>query len=192
MRLHLYTVASWKDGVAQAEVKPAKLSFRFEEVDTDGGTASVVGPFGASDIVVRVSMDTLHFVQSFRDGPLYVTTVIGRPAGAGRWLAVHTRHEYTDVSLPGYTSTARAVLRLVLARTIGELTLAPLSVLRSTFYVRRSTFGVRAVRAKNLERRTCERRTQNEERSPSEARPLRCERGRVRRDRQDVVVGQLG
>jgi hypothetical protein len=100
----LYTVASWKDGTPQAEVKPAKLSFRFEEVDTDGGTAQVVGPFGASDIVVRVSMDTLHFVQSFRDGPLYVTTVIGRPAGAGRWLAVHTRHEYTDVSLPGYTS----------------------------------------------------------------------------------------
>ena len=43
-------------------------------------------------------------MQSFRNGPLYVTTVIGRPAGAGKWLAVHTRHEYTDVSLPGYTS----------------------------------------------------------------------------------------
>ena len=100
----VYTIASWKDGTPQAEVKPAKLSFRFEEVDTDGGTARVVGPFGASDIVVRVSMDTLHFVQSFRDGPLYVTTVIGRPAGGGKWLAVHTRHEYTDVSLPGYTS----------------------------------------------------------------------------------------
>jgi hypothetical protein len=100
----VYTTASWKDGTPQAEVKPVKLSFRFEEVDTDGGTARVVGPFGASDIVVRVSMDTLHFVQSFRDGPLYVTTVVGRPAGGGRWLAVHTRHEYTDVSLPGYTS----------------------------------------------------------------------------------------
>ena len=43
-------------------------------------------------------------MQSFRDGPLYVTTVIARPAGGGKWLAVHTRHEYTDVSLPGYTS----------------------------------------------------------------------------------------
>ena len=61
----VYAVASWKDGTAQAEVKPSKLSFRFEEVDTDGGTARVIGPFGASDIVVRVSMDTLHFVQSF-------------------------------------------------------------------------------------------------------------------------------
>jgi len=99
-----YATANWKDGVAQAEIKPTKLSFRFEEVDTDGGTARVVGPFGASDIVVRVSMDTLHFVQSFRDGPLYVTTVIARAAGAGKWMAVHTRHEYTDVSLPGYTS----------------------------------------------------------------------------------------
>ena len=55
----VYTIGSWKDGTAQAEVKPTKLSFRFEEVDTDGGTARAIGPFGASDIVVRVSMDTL-------------------------------------------------------------------------------------------------------------------------------------
>ena len=27
-----------------------------------------------------------------------------KPGQEGRWLAVHTRHEYTDVSLPGYTS----------------------------------------------------------------------------------------
>jgi hypothetical protein len=100
----VYAVASWKDGSAQGEVKPTKLSFQFEEVDTDGGTARVIGPFGISDIVVRLSRDMMHFVQSFSNGPLYVTTVIGRPAGAGKWLAVHTRHEYTDVSLPGYTS----------------------------------------------------------------------------------------
>lgn len=100
----LISVSDWKDGAPQAVVKPAKLSFRFEEVDSDGGTAKAVGPFGASDINVRLTASSLHLMQSFREGPLYVTTVIAKPASAGRWMAVHTRHEYTDVSLPGYTS----------------------------------------------------------------------------------------
>ncbi|MBM3772941.1 MAG: hypothetical protein FJW27_16955 [Acidimicrobiia bacterium] len=100
----LISASDWKDGVPQAVVKPAKLSFRFEEVDADGGTAKAVGPFGASDINVRLTASSLHLMQSFREGPLYVTTVIAKPASAGRWMAVHTRHEYTDVSLPGYTS----------------------------------------------------------------------------------------
>lgn len=100
----LIAASDWKDGAPQAVVKPAKLSFRFEEVDSDGGTAKAVGPFGASDINVRLTASSLHLMQSFREGPLYITTVIAKPAGAGRWMAVHTRHEYTDVSLPGYTS----------------------------------------------------------------------------------------
>ena len=98
------TVSDWKEGVPQGTVKPAKLALRFESVDTDGGTAQAVGPFGPSAINVRPTANSLHFMQSFREGPLYLTTVIARPAGDGRWPAVHTRHEYTDVSLPGYTS----------------------------------------------------------------------------------------
>lgn len=100
----LFAVGSWKDREPHADVKPATLSFRFEGIDADNGTARVVGPFGPSDIIVRLSIDNLHFMQSFREGPVYLTTIIARPAGPGRWLAVHTRHEYTDVSLPGFTS----------------------------------------------------------------------------------------
>ncbi|MEP7308136.1 MAG: hypothetical protein ABJA98_21750 [Acidobacteriota bacterium] len=100
----LHAVSNWKDGEPQAGLTPAKLSFKFEDINTDEGTARVVGPFGPSDIVVRLSRDTLHFLQSFREGPLYVTTLIPRIARDGRVMAVHTRHEYTDLSLPGYTS----------------------------------------------------------------------------------------
>ena len=98
----LHAVSNWKDGEPQAGVTPAKLSFRFEDINTDEGSARIVGPFGPSDIVVRLSRDTLHFLQSFREGPLYVTTVIPRIARDGRVMAVHTRHEYTDVALSGY------------------------------------------------------------------------------------------
>jgi len=98
------TAGDWQAGVPQAAVKPAALALRFETVDVDGGTAQAVGPFGPSDVNVRLTANSLHFMQSFREGPLYLTTVVARPAREGRWLAVHTRHEYTDVSLPGYTS----------------------------------------------------------------------------------------
>ena len=98
-------VATWKNGEPQTEVKPAKLTMRFESVNTDEGTARVVGMFGPSDIIVRLSENTLHLIQSFREGPLYATTVFPRETRGGRLQAVHTRHEWTDVTLPGYTSS---------------------------------------------------------------------------------------
>jgi hypothetical protein len=101
----LKVVATWKSGVLQAEVKTTQLSLRFDSVNAEDGTARVVGMFGPSDIIVRLSGDTLHLIQSFREGPLYATTVFPRETRAGRLQAVHTRHEFTEVSLPGYTSS---------------------------------------------------------------------------------------
>lgn len=101
----LNAVATWKSGVPQAEVKATQLALRFDSVNPDDGTARVVGMFGPSDIIVRLSGDTLHLIQSFREGPLYATTVFPRETRAGRLQAVHTRHEFTEVSLPGYTSS---------------------------------------------------------------------------------------
>jgi hypothetical protein len=95
---------TWNKGAAQAETKPAKLSVGFDAINADDGTAQVIGAFGPSDIIVRWSNGTLHFVQSFREGPLYVTTIFPQETAAGRLQAVHTRHEYTTVSLPGFTS----------------------------------------------------------------------------------------
>ena len=49
-------------------------------------------------------MGTLHLVQAFREGPLYVTTIFPKETRGARLQAVHTRHEYTLISMPGYTS----------------------------------------------------------------------------------------
>ena len=54
--------------------------------------------------IVRQTGDYLHLVQMFTVGPLYTTTVIDRETTEGKRMAVHTRHEYTDTSLPGFTS----------------------------------------------------------------------------------------
>ena len=100
------TIASgtWNDGVAEASHDGATLTLRFEEIDTDGATAEIVGPYGDSQIIVRQTGDYLHLVQMFLVGPLYTTTVIDRETSEGKRMAVHTRHEYTDTSLPGFTS----------------------------------------------------------------------------------------
>ena len=96
--------ADWADGTAEAGVEPSTLSLRFEEIDADGATAAIVGPYGASHIIVRQTGDYLHLVQMFTVGPLYTTTVIDRETADGRLMAVHTRHEYTDTRLVGFTS----------------------------------------------------------------------------------------
>ena len=96
--------ADWADGAAEAGVEPSTLSLRFEEIDADGATAAIVGPYGASHIIVRQTGDYLHLVQMFTVGPLYTTTVIDRETADGRLMAVHTRHEYTDTRLVGFTS----------------------------------------------------------------------------------------
>jgi hypothetical protein len=104
-RFTVEAVATWKNGDPQVEMKSSALTMRFESINTDEGTARVVGMFGPSDIIVRLSEDTLHLLQSFREGPLYATTVFPKETRAGRFQAVHTRHEWTSVALPGYTSS---------------------------------------------------------------------------------------
>ena len=95
---------TWTDGDAEANLDASTFSIQFESIDTDGATAEVVGPYGASSIIVRQTGDYLHLVQMFMVGPLYTTTVIDRETRDGKLMAVHTRHEYTDTSLPGFTS----------------------------------------------------------------------------------------
>ena len=101
----LVAIGTWKNGEPQADVKTAALSIRFDSIRADEGTARLLGGFGgAADIVVRLSTGTLHFMQVMSAGPVYMTTVFDKESRDGKLKAVHTRHEYTDVSLPGFTS----------------------------------------------------------------------------------------
>jgi len=96
---------NWKSGTATADVTPAMVAVGFKNINVDEGTADLEGKLGGSSlVVVRYSNDYLHLMQSQGDGPLYTTTVFAREAKEGRLMAVHTRHEYTLVSLPGFTS----------------------------------------------------------------------------------------
>lgn len=99
-------VGDWDNRTAEArpELKPSTLKIAFDNINIDEGTARIVGQTGPSEIIVRFSSGTLHLLQSFTDGPLYVTSVFQDASTNSRFKAVHTRHEFTKVSLPGFTS----------------------------------------------------------------------------------------
>ena len=101
----LVATGGWKDGAAEADVTSTDLTVVFTAINTDEGTAVSIGRFGRSDIIAKLSVGTIHFMQSFKDGPLYLTTVFSAESRPGRLKAVHTRHEYADVHLPGFTSS---------------------------------------------------------------------------------------
>lgn len=100
----LYVTGTWTDGEPEAEVAPSGLSFSFKDIDADEAVAHAVGLFGPEYITVRLSGETLHFMQVASSGPLYVTSVFGEPREDGKLNAVHTRHEYTRIRLVGFTS----------------------------------------------------------------------------------------
>ena len=101
----LMAAGNWKSGGEPvAEIKPAKLSLGYDSIDTEEGTAHVTGGIGPGDIVVRLSGDALHLLEVGSSSPIAVTSVFARESQGGKLKAVHTRHEYTDASVPGFTS----------------------------------------------------------------------------------------
>ena len=103
----LQATGTWTDGVPKADVKPAKLTVAFDNIDVGGGTADTIGQFGPLHIIVRLTGTTIHFLHIDSGGALYLTTVFApgkNQLAGGKLRAVHTRHEYTEVSLPGFTS----------------------------------------------------------------------------------------
>ena len=102
----LSVAGTWtSDGAAETALKTPKLILLFESIDTDEGTAKMRNGTMLSDIVARLAGGYLHFMQSFRSGPLYTTTVFDKETSQGKFKAVHSRHEYFTIPVPGATSS---------------------------------------------------------------------------------------
>ena len=101
----LISTGTWeKDGTPKADVKPTEMVLQYDEIDVQEGTAQVLGLSGRLYIITRMSGVNLHLLAIDTSGPLYITTVFDKPSRPGKFKAAHSRHEFTDVSLPGYTS----------------------------------------------------------------------------------------
>ena len=101
----LMVVGTWAGEQPKAEVKPSKLVLEFEGINADEGTAQLKSSYGQYDITVRYAEGYLHFIQSFLNGPLYTTTVLEKKTADGKLKAMHSRHEFTDFALAGFTSS---------------------------------------------------------------------------------------
>jgi hypothetical protein len=101
-----HAVGSWgKDGAPDATMQSTPLVLRFDSIDPDSGTAQLRSGTVGSEVTVRLAEGYLHLMQSFRTGPLYITTVFDVGDKSGTLKAVHSRHEYFAVPLPGATSS---------------------------------------------------------------------------------------
>lgn len=103
----LVTVSTWGREGVEAKTKTASpvVVQEFEAINADEGTAQLKAPVGKYDIIVRYAQGYLHFIQSFYNGPLHVTTVLDKKTASGKLKAMHSRHEVTDFALPGFTSS---------------------------------------------------------------------------------------
>jgi len=100
-------VGTWGDTGPEGKLKPPTLRepLQFDAINTDEGTAELKSGYGKFDIIVRYSGGYLHFIQSFLDGPLHVTTILEKKTASGKFKAMHSRHEFTDFALTGFTSS---------------------------------------------------------------------------------------
>jgi len=100
------STSSLREEPPKVEIKPPTVPIlQFDAINTDEGTAQLKNGFGTYDIIVRYAQGYLNFIQSFRDGPVHVTTILEQKTKAGKYKAMHSRHEFTIVSLPGFTSS---------------------------------------------------------------------------------------
>ena len=101
----LMAAGNWgRDGAPTGGVKPATLKVAFSNIDTDVGDAETAGLTGSVPIITRFAGGYLHFMRVDSSGFLHATTVFDKVSRPGKLKAVHTRHEYTDIALPGFTS----------------------------------------------------------------------------------------
>ncbi len=104
-RFPVYSVGNWKNGAPAAEVRQGQeFSLEIDEIDTDSGTARVTGTAGPTEVTALLTISSLHFMERTVTGTLTVTTVFASQGPGRRFRAVHSRHDYLPLSLPGYVS----------------------------------------------------------------------------------------
>jgi hypothetical protein len=105
-RFSVYASASWsKAQEPQAQVRqPETLSLEIDDIDTDSGSGRVTGTAGPVEVTALLTISSLHFMERSVTGTLNITTVFAGDPDAKSFRAVHARHDYLPMNLPGYQS----------------------------------------------------------------------------------------
>ena len=106
----VFAQGTWDKGEPHAEIKTVAkpLALEFEAIDIESGTARAIGAMAisttAQDVIVQRLGKYLNFMQILRDGPLYTTTIVEQPTRDGKLMAIHSRHLFTEIAVPGFPS----------------------------------------------------------------------------------------
>jgi hypothetical protein len=106
-RFAIYASGSWSKTTQEATAQvrqPETLTLEIDEIDTDSGSGRVTGTAGPADVTALLTISSLHFMERSVTGTLNITTVFAGAEGAKTFRAVHTRHDYLPLNLPGYQS----------------------------------------------------------------------------------------
>jgi hypothetical protein len=105
-RFSVYASGTWtKAQEPQAQVRqPETLTLEIDEIDTDSGSGRVTGTAGPADVTALLTLSSLHFMERSVTGTLNITTVFSGDPEATTFRAVHARHDYLPMNLPGYES----------------------------------------------------------------------------------------
>ncbi len=95
--------ATWENGEPQVAVKKAAGAFTLSIIDIDSqdGTAEVIGLGAPSHVTVKLAGANLHFLDIRLTGALAITTVFSEESHDGRLKAVHSRSDYVGSLFPG-------------------------------------------------------------------------------------------
>jgi hypothetical protein len=101
----VYAVGSWKNAEPQAQIKQAaQFSLTIDQIDTDSGSGRVTGTSGPVEVTALLTVSSLHFMERSVTGTLNITTVFVSEGGVKTFRAVHSRHDYLPMSIPGFQS----------------------------------------------------------------------------------------
>jgi hypothetical protein len=101
----VYAVGTWKAGEPQAQIKQAdQFTLTIDDIDTDSGSGRVTGTAGPVEVTALLTVSSLHFMERSVTGTLNITTIFVSDGGVKKFRAVHSRHDYLPMSIPGFTS----------------------------------------------------------------------------------------
>jgi hypothetical protein len=101
----LYSAGAWKSGEPQAQIKQAdQFTLTIDDIDTDSGSGRVTGTAGPVEVTALLTVSSLHFMERSVTGTLNITTIFVSEGGGKKFRAVHSRHDYLPMSIPGFTS----------------------------------------------------------------------------------------
>ena len=105
-RFSVYSSGSWSKAFEPSGTirQPETLNMEIDEIDTDSGSGRVTGTAGPTEVTALLTISSLHFMERSVTGTLNITTVFAGDPGAKTFRAVHARHDYLPMNLPGFTT----------------------------------------------------------------------------------------